>query len=87
MDHKEREARLSYARNQFEIHKMYAMYWQAMAMTGAATNRNMSVGGVQCTDDEKTRDALETMKRHIHSMAECNDTIDSLIRGNESERP
>lgn len=44
MEQKEREKRLAYARGQFEIAKSYVLYWQAMALTGAATLRNTAQG-------------------------------------------
>ena len=79
MDQAEREKRIQYARNRFEVHKAYANYWQAMATTGAATLRDISRAGVQLTDEEKTKEALATMLRHIHFMDECNDTINELL--------
>lgn len=61
---------------QFEIHKAYADYWNAMAVTGVAKSRditNLATG--QLTDEEKTKDALDTMLRHIHGMSECKDAL------------
>lgn len=94
MDQKERERRLSYARGQFEIAKAYAAYWQAMATTGAATLRDTAqgrevteeekargevIGWRPHTDLEKTKNALDTMARHIHRMDELNDVISELM--------
>ncbi len=94
MDQKEREKRLAYAKGQFEIAKAYAMYWQAMAVTGAAKLRQtqqgreateeerakgMVMGYRDHTDEEKTANALQTMTRHIQRMDELNDVINELM--------
>ncbi len=94
MDQKERERRISHATRQFEVHKAYASYWQAMATTGAAKLRNTAqgrepteeeraaghcIGWRQKTDDEKVKDALDTSLRHIQHMNECHDTISELM--------
>ncbi len=94
MDQKEREKRLAYVRGQFEIAKQYAAYWQAMAMTGVATLRKlqqgrepteeerakgMCIGWRDLTPEEKTKEALDTMNRHIHHMDELNDAINELM--------
>jgi hypothetical protein len=90
----ENERRLAYARGQFEIAKMYAMYWQAMATTGIATMRNTAqgreptpeekergivIGWREHSDQEKIKNALETMQQHISRMTELNDYIDMLM--------
>lgn len=94
MDPKERERRLAYVRGQFEIAKAYASYWCAMATTGAATLRKtqqgrepteeerakgICIGWRDHTDEEKTKNALDTMARHIHRMDELNDAISELM--------
>lgn len=94
MDQKEREKRLEYAKRQFEIAKTYALYWQAMAVTGACKLRNtqqgreateeekakgMVMGYRDHTPEEKVANALETMARHIHRMDEVNDVISELM--------
>lgn len=94
MDQKERERRIDHARRQFEVHKAYASYWQAMATTGAAKLRKtqqgrepteeerakgMVIGWRDKSDDEKIKDALDTMSRHIQHMNECHDTISTLM--------
>lgn len=81
---------LAYARNQFEISKMYALYWQAMATTGAAKKRKIQcgrevapeekaagecIGWTDLTPEELVEDALNTMHTHIHRMIEMNDWI------------
>lgn len=75
----EKARRLEYARSQFEQAKAYASYWQAMAVTGVATNRKISKAGVELTDEEKIREALETSLRHIHRMQEISETIWDLM--------
>lgn len=85
MDARERDKRLSYARNQFEIHKVLVFYWQAIALTSKNTpeqQENLAMGetiGFLLTDKERTDNALKTMKRHIDIMSEINDTIDELM--------
>ena len=94
MDPKEKERRLSYARGQFEIAKAHAMYWQAMALTGAATLRDTAqgrevtaeerargevIGWRPHTDQEKIKHALDTMNTHIRRMDDLNDAIFELM--------
>lgn len=94
MNDKERQKRLEFAKRQFQIHQTYAMYWQAMALTGVATMRDTaqgrpvteeerargeSIGWTPHTDQEKIKHALDTMKTHIHLMNECNETISGLM--------
>lgn len=94
MDAKERERRIEFAKRQFEVHKTYAMYWQAMALTGTATLRDTAqgrevteeerargevIGWRKHTDQEKIKHALDTMKQHIQLMNECNETISGLM--------
>lgn len=94
MNKEEREKRLVYAKNQFEIAKAYAAYWEAMATTGACKLRKtqqgrqpteeeraqgLVIGWRDKTDEEKVVDALNTMMRHIHFMSELNDTIHKLM--------
>lgn len=64
-----------YAKLQFEASKMYAMYWHAQAVTGAAANRDIECAGKQLTDEAKVKDALDTMLRHIHRMNELAEYI------------
>jgi hypothetical protein len=63
-----------YAKAQFEIAKAHATYWQAVAITGAYKQRDIStrVDGVdvQWTDEQKLKDALDISLRHIHRMSE-----------------
>lgn len=92
---KEQERILAFTQRQFEVHKMYAMYWHAQATTGVAVLRNLSqgreataeeqetgqtIGWRSLTDQEKIKDALETMKRHLHHMNDCNDVIVELMK-------
>ena len=101
MNERTKQRRLSFARNQFEISKMQAMYWCAMATTGAATLRNTSqgreptpeekaagqvMGYREHTDLEKINNALETMQNHIRRMNETNDYIDELLEDKPSHR-
>jgi len=94
MDEKERQKRLTYARGQFEITKLRALQWHAMATTGIATLRKLDrgreateeekaqglcMGWRPLTDQEKTKEALDTMQRHIEFMSELNATINSLM--------
>lgn len=94
MNQKEREKRLAYARGQFEIAKLRALQWHAMATTGVATLRKLErgreateeekaqglcMGWRSLTDEEKTKEALDTMQRHIEYMSELNDTINGLM--------
>lgn len=84
---------IEYATRQFEVYKMQALYWQAMAMTGAATMRDLAqgrpatteeravgitIGFDELTPEQKVKEALDTMNRFIHLMRECNDTISEL---------
>lgn len=93
MNIEEQERSLSYARGQFEIAKMYALYWHAMATTGIAVLRNTAQGREpteeekrngqviswrEHTDQEKIQNALNTMNRHIQRMNELNDFIAEL---------
>jgi hypothetical protein len=92
----EREHRIAFAQKQFEVFKMYALYWQTMAMTGHATLRNVSqgrepteeekalgqsIGWREKTDVEKVEDALGCMMNHIRQMTETIEQIDRLRRG------
>lgn len=89
MNDSEKRRCIAHAERQFQIHQSYALYWQTMAMTGAAKLRAVSRGCEktpefpdgwrELTDQEKTQEALDTMKRHIHLMAECNDAISELM--------
>lgn len=94
MNEQEKARLLDYARRQFEIAKMYALYWQTMATTGIATLRNTAqgrepteeekangqvIGWREHTDQEKIANALETMKSHINRMSELNDFIAELM--------
>lgn len=86
----EHSKKLEYLKNQFEIAKMLALCWQAMATTGACKMRNtsqgreateeekakgMSMGWRDHSDEEKVFNALETMNIHIHRMLELSDKI------------
>jgi len=81
MDPIERQQRIAFAEKQFLIHQSYATYWQAMATTGAAKHRQLfHAWEVPFTDEEKVAEALATSLRHLHHMAELNDTLDELRR-------
>lgn len=90
--------RIEYAKRQFEISKTYALYWQAMATTGAVTQRDSAqgreptleeraqglvLGFTPDTNERKIQKALDTMQRHIQNMTELNDTIDELTEEEE----
>lgn len=92
-------SQLEYIRGQFQIAQMYAMYWHAMAVTGAATWRKISkgreptdaekasgmcIGWSELSDQEKAQEALSTMERHIHRMHELNELIHRLESEQES---
>lgn len=94
MNQKEREKRLAYARNQFEISKLHAMMAFAEATTGVATMRDtaqgrepteeerakgVTIGWRPHTDQEKIKNSLMVMQRHIQFMSELNDTIHKLM--------
>lgn len=81
---------LDLAKRQFEVSKMYALYWQAVAITGAykfqKTQRGRKVtpeekakgeviGWRDLTDDEKLENTLSTMQNHIRIMSETADFI------------
>lgn len=94
MDPQERQRRIQHTQRQFELHKMWALYWQTMASTGAATQRNTCqgrepteeekargevIGWRPLTDPEKIKDALDIMKRHLDYMWEYSDVLDELM--------
>ncbi len=80
-----------YVESQMAQAQMFALYWHAMAMTGLATKRTLSKGrkptpeeeaqgvvGTQwepLTDEEKTKEALDTMHRHIHRHIELSEML------------
>lgn len=55
------------AKSQFEVHKMYAMWWMNYANTEHNKNRTVTNlgSGIKMTPDELVQDAMETSKRHI----------------------
>lgn len=85
---------IAYTRGQFEVHKAYVAYWQAMIISGAATTRNLTrgrkpteeekaagqtIGWEALSDQEKIQEALQCMRRHIEYMKECNDLLSELM--------
>lgn len=90
----ELERQIAFTRGQFEVHKAYVAYWQAMIVSGAATTRDLSRGRKpteeekskgetiaweQFTDQEKIWEALQCMRRHIEHMTECNELLSELM--------
>lgn len=90
---------IEHSKRQFILHQTYAMYWQAMATTGACKLRNtaqgrdpteeekaagQTIGWRPHTDEEKVKDALDTMKRHLEHMWECQDFI-GIAEGENNE--
>jgi hypothetical protein len=70
---------IAYEEKKFFIFQSYANYWQASAMTGACKLRDVAnLNGIQHTNEQKVRDALNTMLRHIHRMQETAETISSM---------
>lgn len=59
---------MKYLHGQILTHSLMALYWGALAMTGAAKTRQIAHGttGPEFTDEEKIIDAMDTMYRHIH---------------------
>lgn len=87
------ESKLEFMRQQFKRHELYALYWHARAMTGEVKTRKVYVGVAltdeekatglpnerELTDDEKIKDALNKMLRHIHIMNELNDEMGEIL--------
>jgi hypothetical protein len=49
----------------------WAKYWETMAITGVATQRNIIKGnGQPLTPDELTKEAMDTASRHLHRASE-----------------
>jgi hypothetical protein len=58
----------------------WAGYWNAMAVTGAAKQRNITRGdGHVLTPEELTKEALDTSTRHLHHATELADKKKELI--------
>ena len=65
---KQKERVLQTIDDDLEACKLWAMYHHALATTGMAVHRKVSVGGAngrELTATEKIRDSLNTMKSHI----------------------
>lgn len=86
----EKQCKLEFLRNEFQIAQAYVSYWHAMALTGVAAQRKMQRmqdgvphgpdAWVNLTPEEKTKEALDTMERHIRRMAEVQQEINKLIK-------
>lgn len=90
-----KEQRLQYLKNQFEITKLLALRWHAIATTGVATLRDTHkgrsvteqekangevIGWMPHSDQEKINNALNTMLVHIRRLDEINDLIYDLLK-------
>lgn len=66
-----RTRRLSYLRNQFELHKLHALRHHGLSQMQTSPDLTYQAG--------YSKQRLDTMKRHIEIMAEINDEIDKLL--------
>lgn len=90
----ELKKRLAFATGQFEITKLRAMMAFAEATTGVATLRKtqqgrepteeekakgLVIGWRDHSDQEKIKNTLQVMERHIQFMTELNESINILL--------
>ena len=72
---------MKYVEGQFQLACLRAQWWHALVTSGGYKERKTQVGcgrnedgTIQfrdCTDEEKLRDALATMQRHIEFAQSC----------------
>lgn len=93
------QAKLEALRNQFEIHKMYAMMLHAEVVSGAVKERNISRGRqptpeeaaagmviayTQYSDEEKVKRTLSSMQCHINKMESIKEEICFFKKDNDA---
>ncbi len=66
---------MTFTEGQIEVTKAYVLYWHTMIVSGAYKNRSISRDGRYLTEPELLREALDTMKRHIHILNEHTDRL------------
>lgn len=71
---------MKYLHGQILTHSLLAIYWGAMAVSGAASRRKISIGPItakvrDCTPEENTDSAMATMLRQIHFVRECCESL------------
>lgn len=79
------EARLALMQASMKKAELYAMYWVAMATTGAATHRTIYKGTHKLTSDELIEEALSTALSHIGNIDTAAHNIFLLLSGRERE--
>jgi hypothetical protein len=68
-----------------KMSELYALRWIAMATTGAAGRRCVSVGNIKLTPEELIDDALVQAQNHIWKIDKISNNIALLFDGRENE--